>query len=63
MSSSSQNRRAAEPTFRRWNVNARTEVGAMKAGADDSFNCAAFSPDGGHVLVGGPGGFLKLWSW
>ena len=34
----------------------------MTAGPDYRFGCAAFSPDGRHVLVGGPGGFLRLWS-
>jgi mono/diheme cytochrome c family protein len=48
---------------RRWDLINHDQVGALKAGEADNFGCAAFSPDGKHVLVGGPAGFLKLLSW
>src|SRR5262249_2870895 len=59
LSASSQHR-TVENSFRRWHALDHRELGAMKASADDTFNCAAFSPDGRRVLVGGPAGFLKL---
>lgn len=62
LSSSSQHK-GAEQTWRRWNLADRKEVGSMTAGPEHRFGCAAFSPDGQHVLVGGPGGFLRRWSW
>lgn len=61
--SASSQHRTFENTFRRWNLTDRKEVAARKAGQGDSFSCAAFSPDGRHVLVGGPGGFLRMWNW
>jgi WD40 repeat protein len=63
MSASSQQRIQQEPTFRRWDAVGRKEMGTLKAGPEDIFSCAAFSPDGRHVLVGGPGGFLRLRHW
>jgi mono/diheme cytochrome c family protein len=61
--SSSSQHKNADRTFRRWNLKDRKEIGSMAAGPDHSFGCASFSPDGRYVLVGGPGGFLQLWSW
>ncbi len=61
--SSSSQHRTHEHFWRRWDLTERKEVGAMKASPDDSFGCAAFSPDGRHVIVGGPGGFVRMWSW
>ena len=61
--SSSSQHRSQEHTWRRWDLNDRKELASMKASPDDSFGCAAFSPDGRHVLVGGPSGFLRLRSW
>ncbi len=52
-----------EKAMRRWNLAEGVEVGAQSAAPTDRFGCAAISPDGRHVLVGGPGGFLRLWSW
>ena len=31
--------------------------------ADERFGCAAFSADGRFALLGGPGGFLRVWGW
>ena len=59
LSSSSQHQ-GAEQTWRRWDVAKRIEIGSMTAGAEYRFGCAAFTNDGRHVLVGGPGGFLRL---
>jgi mono/diheme cytochrome c family protein len=53
----------AEPTSRRWDLIDRRQIGAMPVIEELRFGCAAFSPDGKHVLVGGPGGFLRLVSW
>jgi WD40 repeat protein len=63
LSSSSQHQTSPERNFRRWDMNDRKEVGSMQADDLSRFSCAASSPDGRHVLVGGPGGFLRLWSW
>jgi WD40 repeat protein len=52
-----------DPTWRRWDVAGRKEVGARTAASEDRFGCGAFSPDSRHVLIGGPGGYLKWWSW
>jgi len=62
LSSSSQHKNA-EQTFRRWDIGDRAEIGTMSAGEEYRFGCAAFAPDGRHILVGGPAGFLRLWSW
>jgi hypothetical protein len=62
LSSSSQHQ-GGEHTWRRWDLAERKEIGSMSAGPEYRFGCAAFSPDGRHVLVGGPSGFLRLWSW
>jgi mono/diheme cytochrome c family protein len=62
LSSSSQHQ-GSEQTWRRWDVIERKELGSLTAGESFRFGCAAFSPDGRHILVGGPGGFLRLWSW
>ncbi len=62
LSSSSQHQ-GVENTWRRWDLADRSEIGSRTAGPDYRFGCTAFSPDGRHVLVGGPGGFLRLWSW
>lgn len=61
--SSGSQHQAAEEVWRHWDLTARKEFGSMTAGPDYRFGCAAFSPDGRHVLVGGPGGFLRLWTW
>ncbi len=61
--SSSSQYQGADNTWRRWNLTDRKEISSLSAGPDHRFGCAAFSPDGQHVLVGGPGGFLRLWSW
>jgi WD40 repeat protein/mono/diheme cytochrome c family protein len=55
--------RSREPIWRRFNLANRNELGSRKAAADESFNSAAVSPDGRFLLVGGPGGFLRLLSW
>jgi hypothetical protein len=62
LSSSSQHKNP-DRTWRRWDVKQRTEIGALAPSAEISFGCVAFSPDGRHVLAGGPAGFLRLWSW
>jgi mono/diheme cytochrome c family protein len=61
--SASSQHRTHELAWRRWSVNDRKETAARKADAADSFSCAAFSVDGAHLLVGGPGGFMRLLSW
>jgi WD40 repeat protein/mono/diheme cytochrome c family protein len=55
--------RSHEPSWRQWNLNDRKEIAARKADADDSFGCAAISADGRFMLIGGPGGFLRLLRW
>jgi WD40 repeat protein len=62
LSGSSQHK-GAEQTWRRWDLIDRREIAALTAGDEYRFGCAAFSPDGRHILVGGPGGFLRHWSW
>jgi hypothetical protein len=62
LSSSSQHKNA-DRTWRRWDLKQRTEIGSAAPGAEIRFGCAAFSPDGRHVLVGGSGGLLRMWSW
>jgi hypothetical protein len=61
--SSGSQHQSSEGTWRRWDLADRKEIGSMSAGPEHRFGCAAFSPDGRHVLVGGPGGFLRMWSW
>lgn len=61
--SSSSQHRNAEPAWRRWDVSRRREIAARSAGGEWRFGCAAFSPDGRQLLLGGPGGFLRLWRW
>jgi mono/diheme cytochrome c family protein len=63
MSGSSQHQSSPERTWRRWDAVDRKELGSMTPSPEVRFGCAAFSPDGRHVLGGGPGGFLRLWSW
>lgn len=62
LSSSSQHRNV-DRTWRRWDLSAQKEVGSLTPGADVSFGCAAFSADGRKIIIGGPGGFLRLWRW
>ncbi len=50
-------------TFRRWRLTDRSEIGSLSPSPDVRFGCVAISPDGRHALAGGPGGFLRLWSW
>jgi WD40 repeat protein len=61
--SSSSQHKGAEATWRRWDLIERKEIASLSAGDEYRFGCAAFSPDGRHILVGGPGGFLRHWSW
>jgi mono/diheme cytochrome c family protein len=63
VSSSSQHQSSAEQTWRRWDIVDRKEVGSRTPAAEVRFGCAVFSPDGRHILAGGPGGFLRLWNW
>lgn len=62
MSSSSQFQSSAN-VWRRWSVADRKQIGAKSVDSDVRFGCTAFSPDGRHLIVGGPGGFLRLWNW
>lgn len=62
LSSSSQHR-GADQVWRRWDLKHGGEVGSMSPGQEARIGCAAFSRDGRHVIAGGPGGFLRLWSW
>jgi mono/diheme cytochrome c family protein len=61
--SSSSQHRSPDRVWRRWDLLKRQETGSMTPGAEVSFGCAAFSADGRQVLAGGPGGFLRMWSW
>jgi hypothetical protein len=61
--SSSSQYQGADDTWRRWDLIEPQQIGSMSAGEEHRFGCAAFSPDGRHILVGGPGGFLRVWSW
>ena len=63
LASHSSQHRSFESTWRRWDLLDKIQTSERKAGPDDAFGCAAFSPDGRHVLIGGPGGFLRLSSW
>lgn len=49
--------------IRRWSLKTQTESGVLSADANDRFGCAAISADGRSVLIGGPGGFLRLLHW
>jgi hypothetical protein len=60
--SSSSQHQNEEATWRRWDVKQGREV-AGRGVPDWRFGCVAFAPDGRHVLVGGPGGLLRLWPW
>jgi WD40 repeat protein len=62
LSASSQHKNA-DTTFRRFGLAERKQLHGFAADPEHSFGCAVFSPDGRHVLVGGPGGFLRMWSW
>ncbi len=62
VSSSSQHKNP-DRAWRRWDLKQRMEIGWLTPGSDISFGCVAISPDGRLFLVGGPGGFLRLWSW
>lgn len=62
LSSSSQHR-SPDRLWRRWDLKRRAEAGSMRVGDEVRIGCAVFSPDGRHVLAGGPAGFLRLWSW
>lgn len=52
--------KSTERVWRRWRLATREEIGSW--GLDDTggFSCAATSPDGSRLLVGGPAGFLRL---
>ena len=52
-----------ERTWRRWDLVKRLERGSRFLGPDYRFGCAAFSPDGRYIIVGGPNGFVQLRSW
>jgi WD40 repeat protein/mono/diheme cytochrome c family protein len=58
--SSSSQHQGRDRNWRWWGLTERKEFDAQAAGDDQRFGCAAFSPDGRHVLVGGPGGFMRL---
>jgi WD40 repeat protein len=62
-SSSSQHQGSSEPCWWRWDLEQEKDVRSLTAGDEYRFGCAAFSLDGHHILVGGPGGFLRIWSW
>jgi mono/diheme cytochrome c family protein len=51
-----------ENGWRRWSAIDRQSLGSRTSRPDDRFGCVAFSPDGRHLLAGGPGG-LRLLSW
>jgi mono/diheme cytochrome c family protein len=61
--SSSSQHQGSDQCWRRWDLASRKEIGARGPGSEQRFGCAAFAPDGKQVIVGGPGGFLRLWSW
>jgi len=61
--SSSGQQQNPERTWRRWDLLKKTEKGARTLGEEYRFGCAAFSPDGRYILVGGPGGIVHLRSW
>lgn len=61
--SSSEQHLGTERTWRRWDLVKRIERGSRFLGQDYRYGCAAFSPDGRYILVGGPYGFLHLRSW
>lgn len=54
---------AAEDFWRRWDLVERKSLKAFTVGPEHRFGCAALSPDGRRVLVGGPGGFMRAWNW
>jgi len=61
LSSSSQHR-GTDRVWRRWDPKGG-EVGSLAPAEEARIGCAAFTGDGRYVLAGGPGGFLRLWSW
>ncbi len=54
---------SAPNVWRRWDLAGRKELRSFTVNPEFRFGCAAFSPDGRQVLVGGPGGFLRWWNW
>jgi mono/diheme cytochrome c family protein len=60
--SSSSQHRGQDRTWRRWDLSLGAEAGAREVGSEVSFGCAAFSTDG-RLIVGGPGGLVRVWSW
>jgi hypothetical protein len=61
--SSSGQHQGPERGWRRWDLTRKLEQGSTALGDELRFGCAAFSPDGRHILVGGPGGFVHLATW
>lgn len=55
--------KGGDRVWRRWDMKPGTEVSSLSPSLEARIGCAAFSRDGRHVLAGGPGGFLRLWSW
>jgi len=61
--SSSSQHQTPDRTWRRWDMSQGKETRSEAAGEEHRINCVTFSPDGRHIFAGGPGGFLRLWSW
>jgi mono/diheme cytochrome c family protein len=53
----------ADRAWRHWDLDRGAEMGSRAPGPDERFGCAAISADGPFALIGGPGGFLRVWGW
>jgi WD40 repeat protein len=62
VNSSSGQHLSTDTSWRRWDLVKRTVQGGRDLG-DRRFGCAAFSPSGRYVLVGGPSGVVYLREW
>jgi WD40 repeat protein len=52
-----------DASWRRWDLGKRMVHGGRNLGENRRYGCAAFSPDGRYVLVGGSGGLVYLREW
>jgi hypothetical protein len=49
--------------WRFWDLAEGAVLASQAPAPDDRFGCAAISQGGQFALLGGPGGFLRVWNW